>query len=97
MIWNFLKQICREHIPPTVKSIIFNTVLAKKTHIVNFLVLLFKFSIFQQKCLDTKPTVAYIKKEIIFYYNLELSKCVTNKDKLKIKRRWQPVLLNQLM
>ena len=79
------------------ESIIFNTVNAIVTDITNSIVLLIKYTIFQQKCLGNKPSIGLIHKEKIFLYLMEYQEIgICMKKHRKFDKRWKPVLLNKL-
>ena len=70
-----------------------NNVQEKIGHVINLIVLIVKRLIFQQKCLNSKPTIDKLDKEIKFYYLYErqLAKGDT-KALAKFKKKWEPVL-----
>ena len=58
---------------PTIShySIVFDNVWTEKFAVVNFVTLLTKYYIFQQKYLGCKPSIQGLTKEIVFYYLME--------------------------
>ena len=91
-LWNKLfKSLAIGNLKLTANNIIYNMVHPKSTHIVNLLVLITKFVIYQCKCDNTKPSYALVEKEINLYYNIE--KYIANR-KVKIAKfesKWNPV------
>ena len=75
------------------KAIIMNRVHKNVKHIVNFITIITKQFIFQQKCLQVIPWYGNLHREIAFYCKLEFTNCKTNEPAMKrFQRRWNPVL-----
>ena len=70
----------------------FNTICPKPTNIVNCIVLTTKQYLFQQKCLNEKPTLSKLEQEIKFTFDIECDAIETEKDEAKLYKRWQSVL-----
>ena len=95
-LWKFVATLVEETKNAevfTVQNIIFNTCHVKPNHIINFIVLMVKYCIFQQKCLGNQPSIGYI---IMFYHELDVSKAKTKKRYEKVLKKWRPMLLDKL-
>ena len=73
------------------KNIIFNQVHCKPKHLCNTIVMYIKYYIFQQKCLQNRPCIAGIQKEIKFLYEFERSKAIKFNKVEALEQRWGPV------
>ena len=69
------------------ENIVFNTICPTPTNIVNCIVLTTKQYLFQQKCLNEKPTLSKLEQEIKFTFDIECDAIETKKDETKLYER----------
>ena len=94
-IWNFVKMLCQDAcLDWTNPCIMANTVHPKATHIVNCITLAVKFFIFQQKCLNEKPTVEKLHIYLKEIYRIEIFNSTLVGKYKQMKKRWEPVIDN---
>ena len=72
-------------------NIIYNLVHPKSGHIVNFIVLVAKFYIYQSKCEGKLPTVDGVTRDIKFYRKAEFTIALNNDKSNKHYSKWSPV------
>ena len=80
-VWSFVNNLFLNKRKFTPSEIIFNNAGTVVKHLENFVILMTKYLIFQQKCLGTKLTTPLLKKELLFYRGLELMYATSTKQK----------------
>ena len=93
--WKQIKSYT-EHIDQlnwSLSNVLLGNVHENHNNVVNLIVLITKRLLFQQKCLNEKPTKNKLCNEILFYYKYE---CYT-KGVERTNKKWSPMLLNKFL
>ena len=90
-IWTGLEKMfidANEEIDLTMSNVIYNRVHAKSAHIINFIVLLTKFTIFRNKCRNLCTTITDVRNEIKLYHDIEFYIATKNDKITKFEKKW---------
>ena len=72
----------------TYKNVIMNTVHEERTHIANFVILVYKQYVYRSKCQGHKPQYAQLKSIVYQSKNIEKYYALKNQNFRRYAKRW---------
>ena len=87
-ISNFVGQFATVDLNISPKTVMFNKITEKSTHVLNFICLLFKQYIYRKRCENKELKAREIKLQILSMQNLELYIAKSNNNVSKHNRKW---------
>ena len=91
---NWIAQLCvKQNIPIELNAtnLIFNTVIGKPTHIINFVTIFIKQYVYRQCCKKVLPCVSQMKQELETCKNGEIFMARRDGNEAKMCSRWSPI------